>query len=203
MTDKKAQPNAEESRKGKAQNKLDKFDARGIQTLFRTLSRNHYNLLKMIDAKASIILTVNSIIISLLMGVIFMAEADQKHILQIGSTILLNCGLASMVFALIAMLPHRYPSKKKRQANYRGSLYGNNFSKFTIEEYKAEMQRIISTGTSIYDEMIMDLYYLGKTISIKQKMILISVAFFLIGLIGSLLHSFSHGIMIDKIFFSG
>jgi len=51
--------------------KLDKFDPRGTQTLFRTLSRNHYNLLKMIDNKASIILTVNSIIISLLMAVIY------------------------------------------------------------------------------------------------------------------------------------
>jgi len=46
--------------------KLDKFDARGSQTLFRTLSRNHYNLIKMIDNKASILLTINSIIISII-----------------------------------------------------------------------------------------------------------------------------------------
>ena len=33
--------------------KLNKYDARGVQTLFRTLSRNHYNLLKMVDKEAS------------------------------------------------------------------------------------------------------------------------------------------------------
>ena len=38
-----------------------KFDAKTVDTLFRTISRNHYNLLRMIDNKASIILTVNSI----------------------------------------------------------------------------------------------------------------------------------------------
>ena len=42
------------------QEKLERYDARGVQTLFKTLSRNHYNLLKMVDNKARIVLTVNS-----------------------------------------------------------------------------------------------------------------------------------------------
>ena len=49
--------------------KLHKYDTRGIQTLFRTVSKNHYNLLKMVDNKARIVLTVNSIITSLLFGI--------------------------------------------------------------------------------------------------------------------------------------
>ena len=43
----------------------DKLDAKGMDTLFRTISRNHYNLLRMVDNKASIVLTVNSILISI------------------------------------------------------------------------------------------------------------------------------------------
>ncbi len=185
----------------KDKNKLDKFDPRGIQTLYRTLSRNHYNLLKMVDKKASIILTVNSIIISLLMGVIYMAPDDQQGVLEVGSKLLLNFGMASMVFALLAMLPHKYLSKSKVNSEYKGSLYGDNFSKLTIEEFKAEMHRIIATGTTIYDEMTMDLYFLGKTVSKKQKLIFISVGFFLFGLIVSIIHTLSHGVMIEKIFF--
>ena len=182
--------------------KLEKFDPRGVQTLYRTLSQNHYNILRMIDGKASIILTVNSIIISLLMGVIYMAPEDQKGILQIGSKILLNCGMASMIFALLAMLPHKYASYVKKIPGYKGSLYGNNFSKLTMEEYKNEMKRIINTGNTVYEEMTMDLYYLGKTIAKKQRLIFISVAFFLLGLVGSIAHTLSHGIMIEKIFFN-
>lgn len=182
--------------------KLEKFDPRGTQTLFRTLSRNHYNLLRMIDNKASIILTVNSIIISLLMAVVYMAPDEQKHILEIGARILLNCGLASMIFALIAMLPHKYISHSTSNNNYKGSLYGSNFSKLSLDEFKEEMQRIIDSGNTVYEEMTMDLYYLGKTISKKQRMIFISVGFFLFGLIGSLLLTFYHGVFIDKLFFN-
>jgi len=182
--------------------KLEKFDPRGTQTLFRTLSRNHYNLLRMMDNKASIILTVNSIIISLLMAVVYMAPEEQKDILEIGTRILLNCGMASMIFALLAMLPHKYDSYVKSTDGYKGSLYGNNFSKLSLEEYKVEMQRIIDNGNTVYEEMTMDLYFLGKTISKKQRLIFISVGLFLFGLIGSLLLTFYHGIFIDKIFFN-
>jgi len=183
---------------GKDKDKLNKFDARGVQTLFRTLSRNHYNLLRMVDTKASIILTVNSIIISLLMGVIFMAPADQRDILQLGSKLLLNFGMASMVFALFAMLPHKYLRLGKK---YKGSLYAQNFSKLTLEEYTAEMSRIISTGNMTYTEMINDLYFLGKSVSIKQRLITISVVLFLIGLVSTIAITLYHGIMIEQIFF--
>jgi len=191
----------EEAKIDKEKAKLEKFDPRGTQTLFRTLSRNHYNLLRMIDNKASIILTVNSIIISLLMAVVYMAPEEQKDVLEIGTRILLNCGMASMIFALIAMLPHKYASYVKSSKDYKGSLYGSNFSKLSLDEFKVEMQRIIDNGNTVYEEMTMDLYFLGKTIAKKQRMIFISVGFFLFGLIGSLLLTFYHGVFIDKIFF--
>ena len=96
-----------EKSQDKEKKKLKSFDSRGVQTLFRTMSRNHYNLIRMVDAKASIILTVNSIIISLMFGVVYLAPETQKGVLEIGAKLLLNFGMASMVFALIAMLPHK------------------------------------------------------------------------------------------------
>jgi len=168
--------------------------------LFRTLSRNHYNLLRMVDNKASIILTVNSIIISLMMGIIFVAPTDQKEVLQVGSKILLNFGMASMIFALLAMLPHRY-NTKIRKLGVRGNLYAGNYSKLTLEQYEQEMQRIIAKGNTVYEEMIRDMYLLGKSIAIKQKLIWVSVAIFLLGLTLASLHTLSHGVMIEEMFF--
>lgn len=199
--DKKTKKSKTDSDFDKEKAKLQKFDPRGVQTLFRTLMRNHYNLLKMVDSKASIILTVNSIIISLMMGVIYMAPEDSEGVLEEGSKILLNCGMASMVFALLAMVPHKYIGLSKKKDGYKGSLYASNFSKLTLEQFQLEMQRIIANGHTVYNEMIDDLYYLGKTISFKQKMILISVVFFFVGLVASIIHTLSHGIMIEKLFF--
>ncbi len=37
------------------------YDSRGVQTLFRTVFRNHYNLLKMVENKSRIGLSLNKI----------------------------------------------------------------------------------------------------------------------------------------------
>lgn len=179
--------------------KLKKYDSRGVQTLFRTLSRNHYNLLKMVDNKASIILTVNSIIISLLMGVIIMAPTNDAEVIRVGSKVLLNFGMVSMVFALLAMLPHRYRKKKKSDTKLAGLLYAGTFSKMSQEEYEAEMFLTIQKGENVYESMIRDLYFLGRSIAIKQRMIWISVGFFLLGLTITILHTLSHGVKIEDI----
>jgi len=195
------EPKNDSKKKDKEKKKLEKFDPRGVQTLFRTLMRNHYTMLRMVDNKASIILTVNSIIISLMMGVIYIAPSESQGVLEFSAKVLLNFGMASMTFALFAIVPQKYIGLKKNKRGYKGSLNASNFSKMNLSDFQEEMQRIISNGKTVYAEMIDDLYYLGKTISYKQKMILISVILFCTGLVISILHTLYNGIMIEKLFF--
>ncbi len=163
--------------------KLSKYDARGVQTLFRTLLRNHYNLLKMVDSKSSIILTINSIIISLLMGALYVAPETDIEVLEVSTKILINFSMLSMLFALISMLPHRYIGKRFDRSGYKGSLYAANFSTQTLEEFQTEIVRVMQNGKSLYDEMTKDLYFLGKVISYKQRMLWLSVLVFLAGIL--------------------
>ncbi len=179
------------SKKGKQ----DKYDSRGVQTLFRTLSRNHYNLLKMIDNKARIVLTVNSIITSLLLGILFLAPKTQGFKIELGIRILIICSMLSMVFALFSMLPHRYFGKAFKKSDYKGVLYAENFSSLSLEEFKAEFKRIMEKGQTIYEEMINDLYFLGLTIARKQKILLLSVAIFLVGLVTAIIYSLVNGLI--------
>ncbi|MCG9970904.1 Pycsar system effector family protein [Christiangramia crocea] len=177
-----------EEKSVKVQEKLKKYDSRGVQTLFRTVSRNHYNLLKMVDNKARIVLTVNSIITSLLIGIQVLnvnnVNVDVKE--NYGIRILVICGLISMVLALLSMLPHRYLGKEFRASNYKGTLYAANFSKQSIDAFKNEFDRIMLDGQSLYNELVKDLYFLGKVISKKQKLLMFSVFVFLGGLIAAI-----------------
>tara|TARA_R110000744_G_scaffold102765_1_gene197412 strand:- start:139 stop:711 length:573 start_codon:yes stop_codon:yes gene_type:complete len=168
-----------------------KYDARGVQTLFRTLSRNHYNLLKMADNKARIVLTVNSIITSLLLGIRFIDAGTRGININTGTKILVISSMLSMIFALICILPHRYFGKKYRKSGYKGSLYAENFSSLSLDEFKQEFERIMLSGQSVYDEMVTDLYFLGKIISMKQKLVTISVGIFLLGLIATIIYTLS------------
>lgn len=172
----------------KTLNKFKKIDGRGIQTLFRTLSRNHYNLLKMVDNKAGIIITINSVIISLLMGVLFIGISTDKGNIEIHQIrfFITSC-VISMTIAVISMLPYRYMGKRFKESGYKGTLYAQNFSKMTLEEFHSNLYNIMSSGYNLYEEMINDLYFLGQYISYKQHLVMVSFLVFIIGLIGALI----------------
>jgi len=93
--------------------------------------------------------------------------------------------MLSMVFAITSMLHHRYIGKTFRKSGYKGTLYAENFSNQTLSEFKREFDRIMSTGKTVYDELITDVYFLGKTITIKQRILLLSVIIFMLGLIST------------------
>ena len=144
----------------------------------------------MVDNKASIILTVNSIIISLLMGAIYIVTEEGRAVLRITARILINFSMLSMIFAIISMLPHKYLGPIFQNSSYKGSLYAGNFSAQSLEEFQAEMDRIISNGHSVYQEMTTDLYFLGQANARKHRIHLISAAIFLLGLVGAATYSF-------------
>lgn len=177
-----------ESKKS-SREKLKKYDSRGVQTLFRTLSRNHYDLLKMVDNKARIMLTVNSIISSLLLGALFLGPTENRFTLSLGLRILVISSLLSMTFAILSILPHRYTGREFRASPYKGTLYADNFAHQSLEEFKGELGRIMESGRNIYDELVMDLYFLGRTIAKKQKLLLISSVILLVGILSSILYS--------------
>lgn len=184
-----------EPKSNKKQDRLERYDPRGVQTLFRNLSRNHYNLLRMVDNKARIVLTVNSIITSLLLGLLFVVPKNQKVPLEVGTRILIVCSMLSMIFALFSMLPYRYFGASYKKSGYKGTLYAENFAKLSLAEFKAEFERIMMKGQNIYDEMIIDLYFLGKSIARKQKLLLISVILFLIGLTSAIVYTLINGMV--------
>ncbi|NJK84511.1 MAG: hypothetical protein HC912_12690, partial [Saprospiraceae bacterium] len=132
---------------------LEKFDPKSVQILLKTLSRNHYNLLRMVDNKASIVLTMNSIIISLLMGVMYLAPEYEKVIVKTMARILVDFGMLSMIFALISMLPHKYIGKGFKKSKYKGTLYAGNFAAMSLDSFKMEFERIMLNGGEVYNEM--------------------------------------------------
>lgn len=116
----------------------------------------------MVDDKARIVLTLNSIITSLSLCVMF-AIPDREITLELGTRLLEICSMLSMIFVLFSMLPYRYFGYSFKKSGYKGTLYVENFAKLSLEEFKVEFEHIILKGQYVYDEMIADLYFLGKT----------------------------------------
>lgn len=167
----------------------NKSDTKIKEALFRTLSRNHYDLLRMVDKKAAIILTVNSILVSFL-GALRLAPSGKIELIGIFFSILIYFCIASMIIALISMLPHKYLGKKFEISEYSGSLYAGNFADLSLTEFQSEYQRITESAETIFEEVTKDLYFLGCVIKYKQNFIRGSVGVLILGLLFAGIYTF-------------
>jgi hypothetical protein len=176
----------------KSMKSLKGRDARGIQTLFRTTSKNHYTLNEMVDRKANIMITVNAIILSLLMSGLLDRRMEGSIPLVVPMTILSVASLFSIVFAILSITPSRTQGNFSRDdvKNKRSNLlYYGNFRKMKFEDYERGMLEKLNDSDFLYGSMIKDLYYLGKSLSVKYNFIRLSLTIFLVGLIASFLVS--------------
>lgn len=162
-------------------------DVRGIQTLFRTTSRNHYTLNQMVDRKASIMITVNAIILSVVIGGLLRSTGNSLlGILPMA--ILSIASLFSIIFAILSITPNRTQGEFTVDdiRNKKGNLlYFGNFHNMNFRDYEWGMLQKLSDSNFLYSSMIKDLYYLGKTLQKKYTLIRISLQFFVIGLVSS------------------
>ncbi|WP_417609576.1 Pycsar system effector family protein [Owenweeksia hongkongensis] len=162
-------------------------DVRGIQTLFRTTSRNHYTLNQMVDRKASIMITVNAIILSVVIGGLLRSTGDS--LLGIMPMAILSiASLFSIIFAILSITPNRTQGEFTVDdiRNKKGNLlYFGNFHNMEFRDYEWGMLQKLSDSNFLYSSMIRDLYYLGKTLQKKYTLIRISLQFFVIGLVSS------------------
>ncbi len=93
----------------KLQNRYDKErelkPTRGIETMFRITSKNHLTLSGMADNKANIMISVNAIILSIILSVLFRKfETDPQ--LVIPALTLMFTSLSTIVFAILATRPN-------------------------------------------------------------------------------------------------
>lgn len=172
-----------------AQNLENRSNTKIKEALFRTLSRNHYDLLRMVDKKAAIILTVNSILVSFL-GALRLAPSGKIELIGVFFSILIYFCIASMIIALLSMLPHKYFGKKFKTSEYTGSLYAGNFANLSLTEFQSEYSRITESAETIFEEVTKDLYFLGCVIKNKQNFIMASVSVLIFGLFSAGVYTF-------------
>lgn len=160
-------------------------DERGIQTLFRTTSKNHYTLNQMVDNKASIMITVNSIILSLVIGGVLGKDDFLHNVKLIPPTFLSVTSLISIFYAILAIMPNKTQGEftEEEIRNKSGNLlYFGNFHDMKLRDFEWGMSEMINDGNFLYSSMIKDLYFLGETLDRKYKLIRKSLYVFLFGL---------------------
>lgn len=164
---------------------LQKSAERGVQTMFRLTSSNHLRLSSMSDNKSHIMISVNSIIISIVISVLFGKLAANKEYIIPASVLLAVC-LGSMTFAILATRPSvsggRFTEEDIRNKKTNLLFFGN-FYRMQMEDYQRAMNQMMKDGDYLYNSMIKDIYFLGIVLAKKYKYLRISYTIFMWGLI--------------------
>ena len=168
---------------------LLKETERGVQTLFRTTSNNHMELSSMADNKSHIMISVNSIIISVTLSVLVARISFYPQFIAPASILLLTC-LVSLTFAILATRPS-ISSGKFTEDDIRSKktnlLFFGNFHRMQLQDYQWGMNQMIKDREYLYNTMMMDIYYLGVVLAKKYRYLRIAYTIFMWGLIVSVI----------------
>ncbi|AEW03465.1 phosphohydrolase [Niastella koreensis] len=162
---------------------------RGIETMFRITSGNHQRLSDMADSKAHIMISVNSIIISVLLSVL-LKNLEQFPQYTIPAMLLLGVSLVTIVFAILATRPNipkgtfTQTDINEKQVNL---LFFGNFFKMSLDDYTGGMLHMMDDRDFLYRSLIKDIYSQGVVLGTKYQRLRISYNVFMYGLIVSVI----------------
>lgn len=164
---------------------------RGIQTFFRVALKNHIKLSEIADTKANILLSVNAIIISLVLSnLISKLDSPSNNYLIIPTLIFTISSVVSMVLSVIATRPNitsgEFTKEDVEQKRVNLTFFGN-FHKMELKEYQWAISELIKDKTYLYDSMTKDLYFLGKVLDRKYRILRITYNIFMTGMIISVI----------------
>lgn len=167
----------------------DKRPERGIETMFRITSTNNQRLSDMADNKANILITVNSIILSITIALL-LGKLDNNPHLIFPTAILLCASLTTTVIAILATRPsipdgyHNVQEVKEKKVNL---LFFGNFHKMKLEDYREGMLEMMEDRDYLYGTLIKDVFSQGVVLGKKFKLLRLAYNIFMYGLIVSVL----------------
>lgn len=167
----------------------EKDAGRSIETMFRNTVRTHVDFSSMADTKANIMISVNTLILTIIVSIMIRKLDTNPHLI-IPTAMLTITSLITLVYAILVTRPKvtrgmfTEEDIKEKKVNL---LFFGNFHKMTLNDFRWGMKEMMKDKDFLYDNMIMDFYYLGQVLGQKYQKLRICYTIFMYGLIVSVL----------------
>ncbi len=169
----------------------DKIPQRANQTFFRAVYRNHINLSAIADNKANMMTGINAILLSVVLSIVtYTRLIYDKTETVMPITIFILTALVSLIFSVAAASPKITKVNKKvsdKMKARKNIAFFGNFTSLSLEEFEEAMDAMLRDDELIYGNMTRDLYFLGKALDTKYRLLRISYHVFLGGFVTSVL----------------
>ncbi|MDB5243632.1 MAG: metal-dependent phosphohydrolase [Spirosoma sp.] len=173
----------DEKTRDKPKKEKTKKASKGVETLFRTTMSNHIRLSEMADRKANLMISINTIIVSIIISA-YARNIDARTTLLIPSLLLLTVCLVTIIISLIATNPTISPiAQRDTAASDRpvDLLFFGSYAQFTADEYRQKLRKLLTNDEDLYNGLIDNLYAQGQVLSRKYKLLKFAYQFFMIG----------------------
>ena len=167
----------------------NKETSRGVETLFRTTSANNQRLSDMADNKAHILITVNSIILSVILSVLIRKLDNNTHLIY-PTILILATSVSTMVISILATrpsIPAGVFTQSDVDAQKVNLLFFGNFYKMNLDECARGMWKVMSDRDFLYGTLIKDVYSQGVVLGRKYKLLRLAYNIFMFGIVVSVL----------------
>ena len=173
----------------KLNDKFEKKPTRGVETMFRITSRNHLQLSSMADSKANIMISINTILISILVsGYASRMGEYPQFALPVITLVLVS--LTTIVLAVLATRPSISEGKfsqKDIMDKKTNLLFFGNFHGMDIKDYEWGVAEMMKDSDYLYSSLTRDIFFLGKVLGRKYKILRIAYTTFMVGFVISIL----------------
>lgn len=148
---------------------------RGKETMFRVAYRNQTSLRQIVDSKANMIISINTLIISSIIAISSYGIVSDKMELYLKNVvpiavIVVSC-LISAVFAILAANPRFIRPRPEKPENRQSLLFFGEMAEYSQEEYLQKMEELLTSRDNIYQNMIIDLHCQGIILKFKFRYI--------------------------------
>jgi hypothetical protein len=182
---KKQPANKKETKGGYAtQLKKNKHHLRGIQTMFKNSSSNHQRLSMMADNKAFIMITVNSIIISVAIGVLVGKFMPNQRLIY-PTVLLVGVNIIAIIYSVLATRPNipKGTFTREQVANKSVNLlFFGSYYKMELKDFEYGIRAMMDDSEFLYGSLIKDIYWQGKVLGRKFNLLRVSYNVFMYGM---------------------
>ncbi len=169
-------------------NSKTKFD-RGVETLFRIVGNNQMQLSQMGDGKANILISINSIILSVIITFVVRRLDVSRH-LMIPTLLMLIVSVTTIVFSILSTRPKVSQgifTPQQIQNKAVNLLFFGNFHKMPLGEYKTAIKEMMLDKEYLYEGLIRYIYEQGRVLARKYRFTTWAYNVFMFGLIISVI----------------
>lgn len=161
--------------------------SKGVETMFRIASGNNQRMSDMADKKAQILITVNSIILSIIFSQLI-RKLDGSSYLSMPTYMILSVNIFTIFFSLLATRPNlssgKYSQKDLEEKKVNLIFFGNYYN-MPFDNYHKAMVSVIEDDHYLYQTLIKDIYIQGIVLSKKYRRLRIAYNVFMFGILSS------------------